>query len=527
MSTLTSALDIYDKYIVPLEKITDGYIQLQNRLNAVNDGLQTQAKLQDKVFAAANRSRGSYSAMVGTFAKLQATAGKVFGSSSNTLAFSELMQKSFKLGGTDAATQSSGMDAVIQAMGSGKIDGGAFDSITADAPMMLQAMETFTGKSKAELRSMAEEGTLTADILKNSMFAASGDINKKFSEMPMTFAEIWDRIKNVALQAFGGVLDGINSIINSGGFQTFLDAAILGIYTVGSVLEWIVNKFEYLVPILEVIGGVLLVLIITDLGAAAVAAWGLISAFIMANWTVICIVAAIVAVITVLGALGVTVQDVFNFIGGAIGVLIAWFINLGAIAKNAFILVLKSIDDMVTGCVNGAIDAINLIIEALNAIPGVEIDLVDHIDKSFGGLKYEKMIDYSDAYNKGSKISTDLYNGLGNKISSFTNGFGLGAPGAMPGISSDGLGTSNNPVTVQGVGSNGTLGVDMAEEDIQYLRDIAERDYINKFSTSTLAPNIQVSFGDIHKEADADKVASRIQWILQEQIATASEGVYE
>ena len=66
----------------------------------------------------------------------------------------------------------------------------------------------------------------------------------------------------------------------------------------------------------------------------------------------------------------------------------------------------------------------------------------------------------------------------------------------------------------------------MADEDLQYLRDIAEREYINKFSTATLAPNIQITFGDVHEEADADKIAGRIKKILQEEIAIASEGEY-
>lgn len=91
---------------------------------------------------------------------------------------------------------------------------------------------------------------------------------------------------------------------------------------------------------------------------------------------------------------------------GAIGVLIAWFINLGATVQNAFIFVLKSVDDMITHCVNGAIDAINLIIKALNKIPGVEIDLVNKLDNSFGNLKYQKLTSYADAYEKGSKIAT-------------------------------------------------------------------------------------------------------------------------
>ena len=66
----------------------------------------------------------------------------------------------------------------------------------------------------------------------------------------------------------------------------------------------------------------------------------------------------------------------------------------------------------------------------------------------------------------------------------------------------------------------------MSDEDLKYLRDIAERDYINKFTTATLAPNISIKFGDVRETADADKVAKRIRKILQEEIAMAAEGSY-
>ncbi len=508
-------------------RIADDYINLQTRLNSVNDGLQTQAQLQEKVFAAANRSRGSYSDMVGTFTNLQATAGDTFGSNSETLGFAELMQKSFKLGGADTATQSSGMDQLTQAMGSGTIDSGAFDAITTNAPMMLQAMETFTGKSKAELQSMAEEGTLTADMLKNALFASSGDITNEFSKMPMTFTEIWDRIKNVALQAFGGVIEGISNIINSGGFQTLLDAVIVGIYTVGSVLDWIVDKFDYFVPILEFISGVLLVALIENLWKAAAAAWATVTPWLIAHWSILLIIAGIVAVIAVLGAMGVTVQSVFSFIGGAISVLIAWFNNIPVVISNIGTWISKTIDDFITKTVNKVIEGINKVISAINNIMGTDFKLLDEYQSSTSGMEYKELKSYSDAYKEGSQKGNDLYTGMNDKISDFTNGFGLGSTDGFTGIpDGEDLGTSNNPLTVQGVGSNGTLGVDMGEEDIQYLRDIAEREYVNQFSAATLAPNIKVSFGDIHEEADADKVAGRIQRILQEQIATASEGAY-
>jgi hypothetical protein len=87
-------------------------------------------------------------------------------------------------------------------------------------------------------------------------------------------------------------------------------------------------------------------------------------------------------------------------------------------------------------------------------------------------------------------------------------------------------GTEMDPTVVKGTGSSGGLKVDMSEEDLTYLRDLAERDYINKFNSATLAPNITVTFGYVHEEADANKVAGRVKRILQEEIAMTAEGDY-
>ena len=143
-------------------------------------------------------------------------------------------------------------------------------------------------------------------------------------------------------------------------------------------------------------------------------------------------------------------------------------------------------------------------------------------------LKTKDFINFSSAAITGSNIGGNIYgniagalSGISNKFSSLTSGM------TSSGFSGLGdLGTSSNPLAVEGTGKDGAVDVDMADEDLQYLRDIAERDYINKFSTATLAPNIQITFGDVHEEADADKVAGRIKKILQEEIAIASEGEY-
>ena len=72
------------------------------------------------------------------------------------------------------------------------------------------------------------------------------------------------------------------------------------------------------------------------------------------------------------------------------------------------------------------------------------------------------------------------------------------------------------PVT-NGKGSGGALNVSIDKEDIKYLKDIAERDYVNKYTSATLAPNVTVQFGDVHENADANKVAGIIEKYLEKK----------
>ena len=75
-----------------------------------------------------------------------------------------------------------------------------------NAPMVADAIARYMGKSKGELKELSSQGLITAGIIKNAMFEAADDINGKFESMPMTFADVWNRIKNAGMQAFGEIL---------------------------------------------------------------------------------------------------------------------------------------------------------------------------------------------------------------------------------------------------------------------------------------------------------------------------------
>ena len=551
-------------------QLSDELTNTGARLNLINDGLQSQAELQEKIYAAATRSRGAYTDMAGAITRMGLLASEAFGSNDELIAFTELIQKSFKVGGASQTEQSAAMLQLSQAMAAGKLQGDEFTSITENAPMIADAIAKYVGVSKGELKELSSDGAITADIIKNAMFNASNQINSQFEQMPMTFSDIWNKLKNGLLSAFTPISNAFSNIINSEGFMTVINAIIVGVNILGSAVGWLINfitsNLNIILPVLMAIASIWLAMTIKNLYAMIPPLLIQLSIWMAQHAPILMLIGLISAVMFTLMNLGVTFQDVFSFVGGLLGVFgghfynvfiyiwnaVAAFINFfGNVFKSPVASVQTLFYDLAVN-VLGFIEKMAQGIEDLiNKIPGVEVSITNGIsglkdklanksaelkdeNEFIEYVKSKDFIDYSTAATTGSNIGKDLYSniseklgGLFNSFSSLTSGMTSSGFEGLSGLGGAGdLGTTSNPTKVEGTGNAGKVDVDMADEDLQYLRDIAEREYINKFSTATLAPNIQITFGDVHEEADANKVAGRIKKILQEEIAIAGAGAY-
>jgi tape measure domain-containing protein len=494
--------------------ISDEFVNTAARLDLINDGLRTQADLQKMIFASANRAKGSYTDMAKAISKMGLLAGEAFGSTNEVLAFTELLQKSFKISGSSATEQSSALLQLTQAMAAGRLQGDEFRSIMENAPMLADAIAKYMGKSKGELKELSRDGAITADIIKNALFMAGDDINAKFKTLPLTFSDVWKRIKNGGLQAFEPVIKRVNSLINTPGFMKFIDNIIGGINLIAAGLDKLISLTESNWDIVEpILYGII--------GALALIAFGYLPAVMIqalaASWPFILIGAAIGLLVYAMVKFGDVTAEVFGYIGGTLGVIIAIFYNLLAALHNIGIFVSDALINIFIDLFNSIIDGVNLVIKALNHIPGVDIDSASKFERV--NTQKVDFMNLGDAWNKGQDIGRSFGGSLGNLGEKLT--------ALMPGTDGFDLDSYLKNGAWQITGVNGkAVDVDMSDEDLKYLRDIAERDYINKFSTATLAPNITVKFGDVHEEADANKVAGRIKKILQEEIAMAAEGAY-
>ena len=204
---------------VAAAQTADELTSIRSRINLINDGSQTTAEIMDKIYSAANRSRGSYIDMADSVAKLNMLAKDAFSSNDEAIAFVEQLNKQFKISGASIQESSAAMYQLTQAMAAGKLQGDEFRSIMENAPLLAQSIANEMGLSVGQLKEMSSQGLITADIIKNALLGSAEETNEKFAEIPMTFAEVGQSIQNQLIQAFQPVLEQISTIPQSGEFQ--------------------------------------------------------------------------------------------------------------------------------------------------------------------------------------------------------------------------------------------------------------------------------------------------------------------
>ena len=523
--------------------LVDDYTNAAARLRMVNDDNQTPAELQDKVFDAANRSRGSYTDMAGAVAKMNLLAGDSFTSNDEAIGFTELLQKSLKVSGAGTSEQQSAFLQLTQAMAAGKLQGDEFRSVMENAPMVADAIAKYMGKSKGELKELSSDGLITADIIKNAMFTAADDINDKFAEMPMTFADVGQLMANNALEAFGPTMEKLNTLLNSSGAQTLLAALNEGIAAIAEGANWLIDAFIRGDPIVRTFFAVAIIMAGLWAGQMLVAA----GATLAAHWPLILIIATLGAIVLALTSTGVTFADIFSFIGGLLGAFYGTGYNIISSLWNLFI----SFAEFLANVFHHPIQAIvNLFIGMATSVLTIIKDIATAIDGVFGsnlagavGGFSTKLKSWGDSFKADDYVSLDDMRmdtkdiaataeawgekgkGVGDFIDKWDFGSALEIDPNAGGIDYSQFATAGNPATVKGTGKGGAVKVEN-EEDIEWMRRLAERDYIARFSQNTLAPNIKVEFsGPITKEADTNNIMSHVSEQLKEMIATAPEGV--
>lgn len=590
--------------------LSDQMTSTTARLSFLVDDGGSVDELEAKIMASAQRSRAAYLDTASAIASMGANAGAAFSSNDELIAFMEQVNRQFTIGGASAQGQAAAMLQLTQAMAAGALRGEELNSILENAPGIARAIEQYMGIAEGSIKQYAQEGQVTAEVVKNALFSVADETNAKFESMPMTWAQIWTNMQNRALQTLDPVLNKLNKLANSEQFSTVVDGALNALATITALASGILDVFVNigsavvdnwsviepiawgLVAALVAYNAVALItqaingavalsagvkaaaeMMSTGATFAATAAqYGLNAALLACpiTWIVVGVIALVAGIIAlcnwiakttgvaatgfgvITGGINVAIQAVWNAMLVVANVAIGIWNALGACCSNigiAFHNVISNVQGWFYGLLSTALTVVEGICAALNKLPFVEFDYSgisakadEYAAKSaeaYGSV--EEYQNIGDAFTKGYntfdtftdgwasdafKAGASWGDGVADKVSSFFDFGGGGTGGTDLGSGFDLSSIADNTgLTADNTGKTADA-LAVTEEQLEYLRDIAERDAINRFTTAEVKIDMTGMTNRIDGSADLDGVISQLTDGFTEALVTAAEGVH-
>lgn len=588
--------------------LSDEITTMNARVNIMAKANEDPEDIKRALFESAQRSRADYFATANAAATMGITAKDTFGSSKEVISFMELANKQFTIAGTEGAAKEGAMLQLQQAMSMGVLRGQEFRSVQQGMPTMIDYLAKHLGKTKAQIKEMADQGKLTAGVVKAAMFGAADDINKKFESMPKTLGQIGTSIKNTFIKNFEPVSEKLSKMFNSESFKNFVNTISMGINisilaigglisAVAGMVNWIRKYSSYIVPILTIAtigfvqlkwaviastaatikdtiakgvnaaatlgltavcvlynGAVALATLATGIMTGSTAALtigvkGLSAAFLACPvvWIALAIMGVVYAIYKLVEWLNKTKGmslSTFGVIAGAIAYFVTSTFNLLKVFANNIMFTISIIynnfatfaeflanlfNDPVTAVKNLFLDLGENIIKILTTVSGV-------IDKVLGTNLSSGLNDFQDKLNtwrnenvKENKIKIPRMNPeyfqLSDPKEAFKNAHDKTVEIANNIKGSLNLGVTNDLLkTIAGNTGKTNSTLDLTKEELKYLRDVAEQEVINRYTTASINNNNTFN-NNINSEMDVDGVVSKFYNRLAEAASTVAEGV--
>lgn len=548
--------------IQKLVSLSDDLSSTKARLNLIVDDGGSVGELEQKIMASAQRSRASYLTTAEAISQMGLMAGDAFTSNDELIAFTETLNKAFVTTGAGTQQIESATLQLTQAMASGVLRGEELNSVFENAQPVIQAIADYLGEPIGKIRTLASEGKITADIVKNSLLMAADDINAKFEAMPMTWSQVFTKASNMALQVIQPLLNGINWLANN---ISIIGPSVLGLAGAFAVFQIAAHWTQIAAAATAIYHGVVNFLsigfgILTGNTAAASAAVFTFNSALLANpivWVVMLImvlIGALYAGVAAVNKFKGTAISATGIIGGAFAVAGAFIINtfivplqnrfatfvnfLGNVFNDPIAAIKVAFYDMVLTVIGYISKLAHAIETVLNKIPGVTVDITSGLDNFYSGIEeaqkgikdeagwveyVQKMdyIDYSDAASAGYKFGE----GIADKVSGFFGG-GMDSLDAFSmGNAWDGI-YANTADTAANTAATADK-LDIAEEDLKYMKDIAEREAINRFTTAEVKVDMTGMTNKIDSEMDIDGIFEQFGDRFAEALSVSGEGVHE
>ena len=605
-STVMNGIGAIKGAIESIQDTATEWAQVQARLKLVAGSQENAIYLNKQIFESAQRARGGYMEMADAVIQVSQSAHDAFPDPRKAVEFMEGIQKVFAIGGASKEAQKNAMLQLTQGLASGQLQGDEFRSIAENAPMIENIIAKSMGVSRGELKKLASEGKITADVIKNAIMNNMPEIEKQFESLPKTWGDHMQSIKNKAIRAFEPVFQRISDLANSEGIRELVDNVTGSIQTVAPVFYWLVGVIgetintavwafntlsnfvrqhsSIMYIAMMVLGGVMAfyaiqagiaagrtIIAAGAMAIKAVADWAetaALLAMIVAQeglnaalyacpltWVIGLIVAVIVVIYLAVEAINYFCEANISVLGIVVGAfwafgsaifnvfalgwnIIAAFVNfLANVFKDPLHAVGNLFIDIWNGIWQFVKARINDIIDAINKIPGVNIDKVggstgvlERFEIAGGETTVMGKMEYSSiagALNEGYNIGANL--SLGDLLPNMT---GPQTPKEFDpskitqGADHDAANKTagNTGKTAKNTDKMGKS-IDMTNEEIKALRESAIDKSLKKWQDANII-HIQMNNDvEINNGTDLDGFTSQVSKGLKDAFAIQREGI--
>lgn len=443
--------------------------------------------------------------------------------------------------------------------------------------------DRFIGTTVGDLKELGAQGELTSDVVIRALEAMQDQVDSTFADKaPRTWAQGLTSIQNTIkvvtayLQSMeGGPLSKISELVwtiadylkSEDGIR--LMSGIANMLTfIGNVLDIVIQAALNGMTLLMDHSNVLIAILVVLASMAIIAGIQMAAAWVAATWPILLVIAAIALVIYILQQCGVSFSDIVGGIAGGVTWLVALIWNsilavigffkglwaaLGAIVDNIGILFYNLFKvylpqlalegaKMIVRRFSVVLDVLGKLVELLGGTGFSSKSILDKLDEKSSDIG-DKAKEYKDvgqayldayhstgafedgwsskAFNSGYEWGAGVVNTLTDGIGDFTGGltdFMEGNTALYNGATGAGAGVNVAGGNLDSVGSIKN-DVNINDEDIQLLRDMAARDYL--LNLQQITPVAHISFGDVRETADVNKIMDVIEDMVEEQMATS------
>lgn len=427
----------------------DDMARIEGRLSIINDGRQTTAKLEDMILKKSYESGANYKSMADMVGRFGVSSAGAFKNTAEMVDFAGELNKMFVIAGTSAQGIEGATLQMTQAMAKGVLQGQEFNSIMEQAPGVINAIAKHLGVSTGELKQMASEGKITAQVLKDSVLEASAETAEAFNQIPWTLTGgIANRLKIAATMALKPAAEQFTAMVNSEQFHKAFEGMVRVIYAVGQALLVLVNissmvmKFMVdhwdglkfiILPLVSVIGVLMVAALVKMAAAAIMAGVSMFASMMPVLGPLMLIAAGITFIILGLQGMGVSWEDAGRAAVGAGYATMAVLRNMDRAVYNLcenirtlFHNAWEKVKESAASALNFMADKANAIFAKLNSKAakkaGIEFQMLGHIGYKANIAKPNTMAYESigDAYKKGHD---EGFNSMGHKIGNLMEKF--------------------------------------------------------------------------------------------------------